>query len=375
MPPQLTEAWATTYLSAVITLFVFALGVPAIIYHIGIPEDVLQVIYRNRWIKRWILILMVLPYAISASALIWFLHPSSSTTTPNTLEYWTGGVISFLIIFSFTPWFYVWRITSRSKVLKRLANEAINSQYHGKIGYESKLDDLCYLGTSAITTETRKSVLEIYAQIAPKVQTSSNYGGSELMHFTSALEGILVYGEKRGSDDEFRIAANILERILYGLWDQGLYGSQDEYSVIKALNRLAIIAIIEKSRSTALVYLQTVSQSSTSLFYLAEAAINEREYYIAILALSKVESIINLERPVKRESIASYFGILAHFFGHKNMEIKLFAEDSLSREYVNFDVPLIKSYETALQYFRNIQYFDTVSKLSTIRHRVLNYSS
>jgi hypothetical protein len=73
MPPPLSEAWATAYVQILITLVVFALGVPALAIQLVVQDDIREVFHRRMKITGWIASLVITLLAFVA--FVWVLHP------------------------------------------------------------------------------------------------------------------------------------------------------------------------------------------------------------------------------------------------------------------------------------------------------------
>ena len=79
MPPQLSEAWATAYVQILITLVVFALGVPALAIQLVVQDDIREVFHRRMRITGWVISLAVI--LIAFIAFVWILHPPFKKVT------------------------------------------------------------------------------------------------------------------------------------------------------------------------------------------------------------------------------------------------------------------------------------------------------
>lgn len=73
MPPPLSEAWATAYVQILITLVVFALGVPALAIQLVVQDDIREVFHRRMRVTGWVTSLIVTLLAFIA--FVWVLHP------------------------------------------------------------------------------------------------------------------------------------------------------------------------------------------------------------------------------------------------------------------------------------------------------------
>jgi hypothetical protein len=73
VPPQLSETWAAAYVQILITLVVFALGIPALAIQFVVQDDIREVFRRRMRITGWVTSLVVILLAFIA--FVWFLHP------------------------------------------------------------------------------------------------------------------------------------------------------------------------------------------------------------------------------------------------------------------------------------------------------------
>jgi hypothetical protein len=77
MLPSLSEAWATAYVQILITLVVFALGIPALAVQLVVQDDVRDVFHRRMKVTAWKTSVAILLMAFMS--FVWFLHPPFST--------------------------------------------------------------------------------------------------------------------------------------------------------------------------------------------------------------------------------------------------------------------------------------------------------
>ncbi len=77
MLPSLSEAWATAYVQILITLVVFALGIPALAVQLVVQDDVRDVFHRRMKVTAWKTSVAILLLAFMS--FVWFLHPPFSS--------------------------------------------------------------------------------------------------------------------------------------------------------------------------------------------------------------------------------------------------------------------------------------------------------
>jgi hypothetical protein len=103
MTPQLTEAWSIAYLQILITLIVFAFGIPAFIYQIIVPENIRDII--KLYMKMMLGVIFSIVFLITSFALciVWYLHRCSSP-----LHKWQQLVGAFFITFALIFTLLIW---------------------------------------------------------------------------------------------------------------------------------------------------------------------------------------------------------------------------------------------------------------------------
>ena len=103
MPPPLSEAWATAYVQILITLVIFALGVPALAVQLVVQDDIREVFHRRMRVTGWVTSLVVTLLAFIS--FVWVLHPpfkkdgSADRNSPDQ----AGGQAVVSIPFTVTP--------------------------------------------------------------------------------------------------------------------------------------------------------------------------------------------------------------------------------------------------------------------------------
>jgi len=126
MSPQFTEAWGTTYLQIIITLLIFAFGIPALSFQLIVPEEIRNILFRHIKInKRLIFTIVFILWSIVILFLftlvfIWYLHPSPGSILPPWKHLTAGSLITIALIFTILCWlFSLWKF-SRKRVINDL---------------------------------------------------------------------------------------------------------------------------------------------------------------------------------------------------------------------------------------------------------------
>ena len=95
MLPSLSEQWATAYVQILLTIIIFAIGVPALAMEIIAQEEVRHVAHNRMRITGWAIVMLFVSL-LSFYAFVWYLHPpfpkptitlvggsGASSSTPN----------------------------------------------------------------------------------------------------------------------------------------------------------------------------------------------------------------------------------------------------------------------------------------------------
>src|SRR5687767_7005560 len=94
--PEVTEVWATAYVQILVLVFVFALGVPALLFQLIVPEDVRQVVHHRWRISGWYASTFLL--ALASVAFVWVLHPHASAVPAlSTFPQWKSVFASVIV--------------------------------------------------------------------------------------------------------------------------------------------------------------------------------------------------------------------------------------------------------------------------------------
>jgi len=399
----LTEGWVTQYLEIVITLLVFALGLPALILQLAAPEEArvilsqrLKLVQRITWFLGFAALICVLTF-------IW-IHPYSSeyqgaSDVPSSqskvlvspwkwLENTAGNLfhspaqysnvitITMTLVVIVVFFFVLVQIRGyrRDGLINNLNKKCQKSVRDRGIIPEVHLMDLIYLGEQGDPGHAKTEVLDSFDDLAVRLQKHSKYAGEGLAELVRGIEHTLVSGAKVGNSKNFHHANRILEGILLRLRSRDLSAAPDAAIVLSTLERLGTAALTLGSKRASIGTLQVIAAAaegpngafkfaSETLFKIGTAALTDGEHFlVAVAALSKLQALAEQRIPLKGEVAADLLGLLAHFCAN-GRTARRHALSILDRMEGSFDSSLEDCIEAAIEHQYWTAQFDTADKL------------
>jgi hypothetical protein len=310
MPPQLTEAWATAYLQVLIIIFVFALGIPALVFQLIVPEDVRHVIHHRLRIRIWYASTCLLAFA--SISFVWIFHPHAGLQPAPWQSYVASAAVTITPLLALVSGALVFLSYKRNRVVGRL-EETVRLQFcRSGVWDEESLDDLIYLGSEGTAGREKELALSALGRLAKEAQSHEFYRGSDLDQVIKGLEATVGGGERRGNDHNFISAAHILQSIWTNIKD---FDCLDYATTKVTLRNLAISAVRKMSEPTAFVYLEDAATlDSDIVLAIGATALECKSFLIATAALNKLEALAEqAERITFNEQNANLLGLLAAF--------------------------------------------------------------
>lgn len=383
MPPQLTEAWSIAYLQILVVLLIFALSIPSIIFQLTLPEEIRRII--NRHMKRYFLVPFISVMAvilIFSLSFIWFLHPCTGDIPP--LKHWAGSIIiSLSLIFFMILWWRYLQKLSKEKIVAYLEKKLWKKfEKNGRLNDEMMMDMLT-LGERSEAGHEKEIVLETMSRLINKTQDSARYSGSELEDMLRNVNKIVAGKDKPGNEKNFLTFVRILEGIAEKNSGRKNLRSSDELVVYWDLKELG-------KKSVELKFSQVVKQIvgisppiPDVLFEIGESAFNSGDYFSALAALSKLETMAlntakkeqentkNEEEDArKKHQNVQYqlFGLMAHFWGKGGSARR--RVESFLQAYGNEFPDIDQILGQAVEAHYNDARYDTADKLVTMREEI-----
>lgn len=316
MITELTEAWGAAYIESVVTLFVFALGLPALVYQIGIPPDLVTIIARNRWVRRTWLLVMAMPYVCIGAVLIWWFHPVNETPVSSNDATTVAFLMSFILVWSICPWIYVGRVATRTRVTKKLLRQIEIGLFFQRKFDEPSLVDLGHVAGWAEPGREKEQPIDALIQVSRSFYRDTPEGsveGDELKSVLLQLERAVLSGAKLGNDENFLKVGDHIEWLIRTLRKLNPRSESDLSISAMIIERLGCHVVNNMAKPTALMFLQNLKLMPESLLQYALHALAKGDYALAIAAFRTLECMAEPSHCEHRTGWAAYLALSARF--------------------------------------------------------------
>ncbi len=359
---------------ALTTLIAFMVGVPAVVLQ-TLPPEVRRVVSK-RWGRLLADLTVPVLFAIAISLLGIFaprLSPGSTRIT------WTG-ILGIIVL---TTVYTVFRILSRYG--RRLAIvRALEREVGRKVPktgrlIEASLDDLVDLGRQSQPGREKELVLESLQNLSARVYRHPRYGGDGFEDLVLGVMDIVLGAPLRGNGQNVASATRILQGIVLRYEARAeeqpkLLRHADLIVALRALSKLGRVACVMDQEAIPLAVVQAVSTSrvegtaifvSQALFEVGVAAIQADQMLVAMSAIEKLLSLVELQKPARGELVADTLGLLAHFHASGNTGAR-FARVRLSRLEVCLSESLPAALEAASAHCARTTHFRTADRIEQL---------
>ena len=369
LAPQLTETWAATYLQVLVGMFVFALGIPALIIQFDVQEDVRHVVHRTMRLWMWRSSLFLL--GLSSITFVWVLHPVSedknrilnveeystiggntvkghdnSTNlgradnaetehiantsaridlSSNTISYISAALVSLIPGLSLLFGFSLLSGYKRKNVVLCLEKRLVRQWKKYKNINADDLNDLVYLGMLGKQGYEKKIVIESLNRVSFCIQQSTTYNGGKLEPIIKGFRDIITSSYHPLSEENmieitesFKLIWERLSKLNHNN-DCDL----DQVFIIDVVTDIGKLAVTRYSDSLTLLILNSFPHCSANFtFEIGRAALKLNRYLIAMAALNKLEYVAEAglsekkELPYESDNIYLFIGLHAYFCSH-----------------------------------------------------------
>lgn len=364
----------------IITLFVFLIGVPALVFQLMDPEIRRVVLKRrNFWIETPLYVLAAIIVVVTAIALeVW--SEGSTQHVAWTRWVWSG---MFLLLFFITavvairvPYHY----GRRENIVSVLKREASN--YLRRKGYlpDSSLSDLIDLAKQSDPGKDRELILSAFNDLVVDVCMHPGYQGDALETLINELVNVLTSEPDPEDLRNFQSAAGIMTNIIaLDGKDKQSVGLKDRQHAVRALSVLeqTILSHFTLSLGADYIlmgYVQVLGLAadrfpvmttdvSQAFFEIGSLAIDKKQTLIAASVMEKLLSLGERNAPLKSELAADLLGLTAHFWT-SGLSNNKFACERLSEIQKYLETPLQIEIDKASLHCQKTMQFDTADKLS-----------
>ena len=314
-------------LDAIATIFIFLIGLPAILLQ-TLPAEIRRAVLQER---KQVALFTMGPIVLSAAVVALGLL----LTGPGAGEYmvasrtemlWFLLLCTLLLICGTTALVLTerWR---RSSVIGRLRRAAAHGIRHRGRPLEAPLTTLVQLGIQSQAGEDKGMVIQALARLTDQVQARQGYDGAQLEDIITGLEDLFVSGTHFGSPDNFLTAADMLLGLVLESRDRA-HGDDIE-AAVQAVSLLGRASLRHEQSHIQIKFLEALAfagdgedigyatWASQALFEIGSHAIESDRPLVAKAALSKLEMLVLQHQPVRGELAWDFIGLLAHCWARR----------------------------------------------------------
>ncbi|WP_428267796.1 hypothetical protein [Haliangium sp.] len=310
-------------LDSVATIFIFLIGLPAILLQ-TLPAEVRHTVLQER---RQVAVFTVGPIVVATLAVIagaYLTSPAAGLSmTEDEAEMVWLVIETFLIGICGSAALVLTERWRRKSVVRRLRRAAARGIESRGRPVEEELMALVELGVQSRPGEDKTLVIDALDALVGETQARPGYDGAQLEELVKGLEDVLVGGAHTGSPGNFKAGADLLERLV---WEaSGRSDSDDLKMSVQLAGILGRAALRYEQPHDQIKFLEILAfagegedtgystWASQALFEIGSEAIESGRILVAMTALSKLESLVFTYSPVSGELANDYIGLVAHF--------------------------------------------------------------
>lgn len=348
---------------AIVTLFVFLVGIPAIVLQ-ALPVET-RLLVTKRW--RRLVAAVMWPIVLALAVVI----VGVLVTEQLGFHTWVWGLVLALLfaIVGFTAFRMPRLYGARDALVARLTREVLRSLDSDCRLNEDSLNDLIELGKQGRPGQEKDWVLDALVDLTHRVTDHDRYEGEALEDVIIGAIDILGSSSGEHSARNLTSAANIVRCVVirYEVASEKPLSQSDLISAIRAASTLGRIALRLGNPSISLGIVEACSgvradggesMISQTLFEIGVAAIDHDQMLIAMAALSRLLTLIEARQPAAGELAADTLGLIAHFWG-AGRSGRDYAAQMLARIANHLEQPVTEAIESAARHCVRITQFRT----------------
>ena len=234
------------YADAIVTLLLFLVAAPAILYQIT-PYDVREVLVRSgnrRYLSLGHFVLLGLALVVGGYLVADFLERRLPWRLQGAYKnhYWAVLLLVLFLLAGYTALRSIW-LTDKKRVIN-LSKKRLLKNHRAEVRFaEKELSDLRLLGQESRGSEERDWVIDALQMLAEYTLRSDAYDGTQLETLINTLLVILLEGNSRSTPENFRNAVHLLRTVISRYKRDDILSQADLSHTIIALKDLAKEAI------------------------------------------------------------------------------------------------------------------------------------
>jgi hypothetical protein len=334
-----------------LTLLVFALGIPALVIE-ATAEERIRYLLHKRAPHLPMMLLMVLALA-AVGGLVWFSGLTDSPVThfktvgvqpepfrsndlaaervygsrrivsviptqtwlsryAGRLEQWAKILTLALLAIFGSFWLVMMKLDVRTLLVWTIA-EQMRWRFRIRGSFrDADLEDLIVLGENSPSGYEKNYVISRVRSVSSDVIAHERYTGTELTPLIAGMARIVASSYRPGTDVNFFKAAEVIEEIWMAVQRRQMFENKKDGATMKETAAALGVAAVEFGRDTAALACINAIPNQERVFYrVGVAALRATRFRVALAALSKLEAIADRKQLLSKELIAlsAYFSV------------------------------------------------------------------
>jgi hypothetical protein len=313
-------------LDAIATIFIFMIGLPAILLQ-TLPAEIRRTVLQER--KQEVAFFTIGPIVLASAMVAVGMGLTAPAGGGESEEaamaraelIWLGLVAALLVISGASALLFTerWRRASVVNHLHWAAARGIPSRGRP---IEEVLRTLVDLGIQSQAGQDKGLVIDALARLTRQTQACEGYDGAQLEDVITGLEDIFTAGAHVGSANNFLASAELLLELIMDGGDRT--HSDDLKAAVQAVSLLGRGSLAHEQSHIQIKFLDALgwagdaggaSWASQAMFEIGGEAFESNNILVAMTALSKLETLVMRYSPVGGEIASDFIGLMAHCWG------------------------------------------------------------
>lgn len=311
-------------LDAITTIFIFMIGLPAILLQ-TLPAEIRRTVLQER--KQEVVIFTLGPLLLASAVVgvgVYWTDAIQGTAAGRAAAQdqaelvWLGLVAVLLLVSGAAALVFTerWR---RSSVVLHLYRAAARGIPRRGRPVEDMLRTLVELGIQSQAGQDKGLVIDALARLTRETQACRTYDGAQLEGVVNGLEDIFTAGAHAGSANNLLASADLLLGLIMDGCDKT--HSDDLKAAVQAVSLLGRLSLKHEQSHIQIKFLDALgwagdsgdaAWASQAMFEIGSAAFETNNILVAMTALSKLETLVVRHGPVSGEMASDFVGLLAH---------------------------------------------------------------
>lgn len=381
-------------LDAIVTLLVFLIGVPTLVFQ-SMPPDVRHIFLGRRRLLGYLLVLIFVP--VSSALVISTVGIYAEISVAHDAREWAvrwaavlGVMIAVILVVAI---YFPLRYSRRQGVLHLLEREALRRMSSKGRLPEEAIEDIIDLGKNAESPQEKGLVLQSIHTLVMETCNHPSYSGDGLETLILRLHEIVIVDSKPVNLENFRMVAEIfqeiaiarreiqrvtdLQRTVKATGSMGRAavtrfesGLEVDNIIMSFIQTLGLITYIKPLDVINKHHFYVMTDVSEALFEIGSLAAEKQRDFIAVAALDKMITMLSqtpmtedLPAYVVDELGADVVGLMAHIWTGGDSQ-KEFILQRLPDVRASIGIPDSKIFKKARTHYLGKSQFETANRLA-----------